>query len=609
MTVQVSDGSLSAREAMAVRVVSVDDNTPAITSGSAFSVAENATAVTTVMVSDADLPAQALTFSIAGGADAARFTIDAATGALRFLLAPDHEAPGDADADNVYNVTVQVSDGTLSARQALAVTVIGVNDNAPTFQSDWSPATVSVVTSEGARWSAAVPVADADLPAQALRLVIAGGADAELFALDPVSGLLTFLPVADHELPQDTDGDNVYEVAIAVGDGELSAQRTLYLRIANVNEAPVLLTSSLAVSQGGQVTLDTHMLLASDPDSDASALVYTVGGVQSGAFVRLAAPDQAIERFTQAEVLAGEVVFVQAGLSGVQTAFDLSVSDGDQTVGPLRVVVQVQAAEPEPAVNVSLLSVPESVLFPSAPPTIDIDSVLPTPVGSRMLLDQIMADLANLGLPPASEADTDSQSAGNVAATASASMARAGSAGATVGGPYRGFGPMPSLLPGARATPYVDATSTPVVPDLSRLPASDLLVMLDVPIDLSGFLQERMALLQWTSLEDRSRAAAELAEQQQGQRDQGPALRWDSGDTVQAGGMALSVGLVFWATRAGGLIASLAAVAPPWRQFDPLPVLSVHAPRQPEGTEVEWLDTDIPGSLGDLAEDILDHKT
>ena len=73
--------------------------------------------------------------------------------------------------------------------------------------------------------------------------------------------------------------------------------------------------------------------------------------------------------------------------------------------------------------------------------------------------------------------------------------------------------------------------------------------------------------------------------------------------------MALSVGLVFWATRAGGLIASLAAVAPPWRQFDPLPVLSVHAPRQPEGTEVEWLDTDIPGSLGDLAEDILDHKT
>ena len=83
----------------------------------------------------------------------------------------------------------------------------------------------------------------------------------------------------------------------------------------------------------------------------------------------------------------------------------------------------------------------------------------------------------------------------------------------------------------------------------------------------------------------------------------------DSGSTVRVGGMALSVGLVFWATRATGLVASLIAVSPPWRQFDPLPVLSVNAPKQPEGTEVEWLDTDIPGSLAELAEDILDQRT
>jgi hypothetical protein len=167
---------------------------------------------------------------------------------------------------------------------------------------------------------------------------------------------------------------------------------------------------------------------------------------------------------------------------------------------------------------------------------------------------------------------------------------------------------MPDLLPGARATPFVGIEPSSVVTDLSRLPVSDLLVMLDVPIDLSGFIQDRMVLLQWGSLEERSKAAVESARQQHG-GDLEPTLRWDSGETVQAGGMALSVGLVFWATRASGLVASLAAVAPPWRQFDPLPVLSVHAPRQPEGTEVEWLDTDIPGSLADLAEDILDHRT
>jgi hypothetical protein len=34
----------------------------------------------------------------------------------------------------------------------------------------------------------------------------------------------------------------------------------------------------------------------------------------------------------------------------------------------------------------------------------------------------------------------------------------------------------------------------------------------------------------------------------------------------------LSVGAVWWATRAGGLLASLLATAPAWRTFDPLPI-------------------------------------
>jgi hypothetical protein len=39
-----------------------------------------------------------LTYAIAGGDDRALFTVDASTGALRFLAAPDFEAPRDADA-------------------------------------------------------------------------------------------------------------------------------------------------------------------------------------------------------------------------------------------------------------------------------------------------------------------------------------------------------------------------------------------------------------------------------------------------------------------------------------------------------------------------------
>ncbi len=105
----------------------VNDNAPVITSNgggasASINVAENTTAVTTVTSTDADTSPTA-TYSISGGADAALFAINSATGALSFISAPDYEAPAAVGADNVYNVTVQVSDGLNTDSQALAVTV------------------------------------------------------------------------------------------------------------------------------------------------------------------------------------------------------------------------------------------------------------------------------------------------------------------------------------------------------------------------------------------------------------------------------------------------------------------------------------------------------
>ncbi|MGX7897087.1 cadherin repeat domain-containing protein, partial [Tsuneonella sp. HG222] len=104
---------------------------PAITSNgggasAAVNVAENTTAVTTVVASDVDA-GTTITYSIVGGADAAKFTIDAATGALAFVTAPNFEASTDAGANNVYDVTVRASDGTLADDQAIAVSVTNVN--------------------------------------------------------------------------------------------------------------------------------------------------------------------------------------------------------------------------------------------------------------------------------------------------------------------------------------------------------------------------------------------------------------------------------------------------------------------------------------------------
>jgi uncharacterized delta-60 repeat protein len=110
---------------------------PVITSNgggatASVSVPENSTAVTTVTGSDPN-PSATLTYSIVGGSDGSQFTMTPA-GVLTFTSAPNFEAPTDSNGDNVYNVTVQVSDGTLTATQAIAVSVTNVNEP-PSFAS------------------------------------------------------------------------------------------------------------------------------------------------------------------------------------------------------------------------------------------------------------------------------------------------------------------------------------------------------------------------------------------------------------------------------------------------------------------------------------------
>jgi hypothetical protein len=72
------------------------------------SIGENSTGVTTVTAIDPDA-GQTLSYSISGGADADKFTIISDTGVLSFVTAPNFELPKDAGANNVYDVTVQVS--------------------------------------------------------------------------------------------------------------------------------------------------------------------------------------------------------------------------------------------------------------------------------------------------------------------------------------------------------------------------------------------------------------------------------------------------------------------------------------------------------------------
>ena len=119
----------SDRQAIAVAVTNVNEAPRVVTT--AMTVNENITAVGTVLAGDPEH--DALTLTITGGADAARFGIDAVTGQLTFAAAPDFENPQDADGDNVYEIAVQASDGALATSQAIAVSVTDVSAYAVPF--------------------------------------------------------------------------------------------------------------------------------------------------------------------------------------------------------------------------------------------------------------------------------------------------------------------------------------------------------------------------------------------------------------------------------------------------------------------------------------------
>jgi sugar lactone lactonase YvrE len=110
-----------------------------------MSVPENQTAVTDVDATDPEN--NSLTYSLAGGADASDFTINQTSGILSFATAPDFEAPGDANTDNVYEATVAVSDGRGgSDTQQISVTVTNMDDTSSFTFSLRDAATVGGVS-------------------------------------------------------------------------------------------------------------------------------------------------------------------------------------------------------------------------------------------------------------------------------------------------------------------------------------------------------------------------------------------------------------------------------------------------------------------------------
>ncbi len=330
-------GNLTDVQAIAVTVTNANE-APVITSNgggatASTSVNENTTAVATVTATDVD-SGDTLSFSISGGADAARFSINSASGALTFSSAPDYETPTDSGANNVYDVQVTVTDngaGNLTDTQAIAVTVTNANDS-PVITSDGGGASASLNAAENQTAVTTVTATDPDM-ADTLTYSLSGGADQALFSINSSTGVLVFASAPDFEAPTDSGANNVYDVQVTVtdnGTGNLTDVQAIAVTVTNANEAPVI------TSNGGGATASTSInenttavatVTATDVDSGDTLSFSISGGADAARF--------SINSASGALTFSSAPDYETPTDSGADNVYDVQVSATDNGTGNL----------------------------------------------------------------------------------------------------------------------------------------------------------------------------------------------------------------------------------------------------------------------------------
>lgn len=230
--VKVTDNgspNLSATKTITLTVNEV--NTPPVwTTGTTWTVPENATTSQTLIATDADLPAQTLTYSLVSGG------LGATVSPSGLLTVTTNESNG----GNTYPIVVRVTD-SLGAAVDRTINVSVTEDNQAPSLDPISDVTVN----DGQVATFTAHGTDPDLPAQALTYSLIGAPGSA--SINPSTGAFTWTP-------SNSDFENNYTFTVRVSDpGGLTADRTvtIHTRISSKTFSGTITLQSLSVSPAG----------------------------------------------------------------------------------------------------------------------------------------------------------------------------------------------------------------------------------------------------------------------------------------------------------------------------------------------------------------------
>ncbi len=217
------------------------------------------------------------------GDDWSNFTIS--DGVLTFDGLPDFEDPADANGDNVYELTVVVTDDQgLTDSFDFTVTVTNHHENREpaittspssglTYQKlHYQENLISTVHTYRARNYGPGSIS------WTLR-----GLDFDSFDISEL-GALTFKSAPNHEEPGDSGGDNDYEIAVvASNSGGYSDRLNVVITVTDVNEGPEVTGGQSSFTISENQDLPSAVYTGFDPEGD-TVTRWTVGGTDGGDF-------------------------------------------------------------------------------------------------------------------------------------------------------------------------------------------------------------------------------------------------------------------------------------------------------------------------------------
>ncbi|MEM7060475.1 MAG: Ig-like domain-containing protein, partial [Pseudomonadota bacterium] len=246
LTVQVTDGFNNVAQPILVTVTDVIENSLPVAVDDSFTLGGLGAGNFDVLANDFD-PDPGDTLSLVS------VSVDPAEGVasinfdntVSFQPAPGFS--GDAEIDYVIRDNLGATD---SATLTVAVAV-----NPPPFISE--PVSFEVPENQ----SLAANLQAFDLNGDPITWSIAGGPDADLFSIDPMTGVLTFNENPDFENPLDVGGDNDYNLVVRASDPF------------GGTEAPILVTVTDVLEPGDNQPPEIQPIFGQNPDEDVTLFI------------------------------------------------------------------------------------------------------------------------------------------------------------------------------------------------------------------------------------------------------------------------------------------------------------------------------------------------